>query len=119
MQKNHVSFSKRVFSALALGIIFPISEKLINEVTLAMQQGYNQYAPMIGLAELRNALAKKIKFENGVLFAVPLANGQYGIGLVTQKYKRITIGYFFNIIFQIISTNLNASLNELHRPSNF
>ena len=39
---------------------FPISEGLIQEVTLAMQKGFNQYAPMPGLPELRNVLAQKV-----------------------------------------------------------
>ena len=40
---------------------YPISNELIDSVTLAMKEGFNQYAPMIGLPELRNALANKIK----------------------------------------------------------
>ena len=39
---------------------FPISPKLLSLVTDAMQQGYNQYAPMIGLHLLREQLTKKI-----------------------------------------------------------
>ena len=46
-----------------------------------------------------SSMQKKIKFENGIVFAVPLSNSEYGIGMVTKKYKRITIGYFFKIIF--------------------
>lgn len=40
---------------------FPISDTLISLVHEAMQQGHNQYAPMIGLPELRNALVAKIE----------------------------------------------------------
>ena len=40
---------------------FPISPLLVDYVSKAMQDGYNQYAPMIGLPELRNALAQKVK----------------------------------------------------------
>lgn len=40
---------------------YPISNELIESVTMAMKEGFNQYAPMIGLPELRNALANKIK----------------------------------------------------------
>ena len=39
---------------------FPVSPKLINDVNAAMQQGQNQYAPMTGLSELREAIAQKI-----------------------------------------------------------
>lgn len=38
---------------------FPISSDLISEVNVAMLQGYNQYAPMPGLSELREVLAYK------------------------------------------------------------
>ena len=40
---------------------YPISNELIDSVTQAMKDGFNQYAPMIGLPELRNALALKIQ----------------------------------------------------------
>jgi methionine aminotransferase len=37
---------------------FPISEELIDRVHYYMQQGFNQYAPMPGVAELRQAISK-------------------------------------------------------------
>lgn len=40
---------------------YPISNELVDSVTMAMKEGFNQYAPMIGLPELRNALANKIQ----------------------------------------------------------
>ena len=40
---------------------YPISPVLVDLVTKAMQDGYNQYAPMTGLPELRNALATKME----------------------------------------------------------
>lgn len=40
---------------------FPISDQLISEVQQAMLQGMNQYAPMTGLPELRQALSEKIQ----------------------------------------------------------
>lgn len=40
---------------------FPISETLIALVHQAMQEGYNQYAPMPGWLPLREALAQKIQ----------------------------------------------------------
>ena len=39
---------------------FPISGKLIELVTQAMKDGYNQYAPMPGILELREAIATKV-----------------------------------------------------------
>jgi methionine aminotransferase len=39
---------------------FPISTTLINYVHEAMMQGHNQYAPMIGIPELRNVLTRKM-----------------------------------------------------------
>jgi len=39
---------------------FPISSTLIEYVHEAMQNGYNQYAPMTGIPELRNVLTRKI-----------------------------------------------------------
>jgi len=47
---------------------FPISQKLIELVFKYMQKGYNQYAPMTGIPELREQLA--LKFEK-------LYNAQY------------------------------------------
>lgn len=40
---------------------FPTDPKLINLVHQAMKDGFNQYAPMAGLAELRQEIAKKVK----------------------------------------------------------
>lgn len=40
---------------------FPISKRLVDYVQDAMQQGYNQYAPMPGVPELREVLAQKIQ----------------------------------------------------------
>ena len=40
---------------------FPCDEALTREVTLAMQQGHNQYAPMPGLLGLRERIAEKIE----------------------------------------------------------
>jgi len=39
---------------------FPISEKLIELVSLYMKKGHNQYAPMPGIMPLREAIAQKI-----------------------------------------------------------
>ncbi|MFL2570508.1 MAG: methionine aminotransferase [Parvicellaceae bacterium] len=40
---------------------FPIDPKLIDCTLKAMKSGYNQYAPMPGLIDLREAIAKKIE----------------------------------------------------------
>jgi methionine aminotransferase len=40
---------------------YPISSKLISYVNEAMLAGFNQYAPMPGLPELRTVLANKIE----------------------------------------------------------
>jgi methionine transaminase len=40
---------------------YPIDEKLISFVHQAMIEGFNQYAPMIGMADLRFAISEKIK----------------------------------------------------------
>ena len=40
---------------------FPCSEELISLVNQSMRQGYNQYAPMPGLLELRETIAEKIQ----------------------------------------------------------
>ncbi|KYP13068.1 methionine aminotransferase [Flavihumibacter sp. CACIAM 22H1] len=41
---------------------FPMDQALTNAVNAAMQQGYNQYAPMAGWLPLRETLAEKIAF---------------------------------------------------------
>jgi methionine transaminase len=41
---------------------FPIAEKLIDLVFKNMKEGHNQYAPMPGLPELREAIAEKTEF---------------------------------------------------------
>jgi len=44
---------------------FPISEKLISLVHKYMTQGFNQYAPMPGVPQLRKVIANKIKKTYG------------------------------------------------------
>jgi len=39
---------------------FPINQELVSKVAEAMQQGYNQYAPMQGYTPLREVLAQKV-----------------------------------------------------------
>lgn len=39
---------------------FPCDPKLVDDAVTAMRAGYNQYAPMAGIAALREALARKI-----------------------------------------------------------
>lgn len=47
---------------------FPIDERLYNLVQHYSQQGFNQYAPMPGVAELRHEIALKIQQEHRVLW---------------------------------------------------
>ncbi len=47
---------------------FPIDEKLIDLVADAMRKGFNQYAPMQGVAVLRNEISAKIQKLYGVNF---------------------------------------------------
>lgn len=49
---------------------FPCDPQLVNGVTRAMQQGHNQYAPMTGLAALREVLANKVETLYGQKYDV-------------------------------------------------
>ena len=44
---------------------FPCDPALVDAVTRAMQDGYNQYPQMTGVAELRNAIAAKLRAWHG------------------------------------------------------
>ncbi len=44
---------------------FPVSEKLISLVNKYMKKGYNQYAPMPGVVELREVISEKIEKLHG------------------------------------------------------
>lgn len=45
---------------------FPVSEELINLVSKAMKDGYNQYSPLAGIIELREIIAEKMSNLYGV-----------------------------------------------------
>ncbi len=45
---------------------FPVSRELINLVTKAMNNGFNQYAPMTGIIELREVIADKFSSLYGI-----------------------------------------------------
>ena len=47
---------------------FPISEELIGLVNHYMKSGYNQYAPMPGVAPLRQAISQMFKTNHGALY---------------------------------------------------
>jgi len=47
---------------------FPISEELIELVNHFMKDGYNQYAPMPGVASLRNAISSMFKVNHGASY---------------------------------------------------
>jgi Immunity protein 26 len=42
-------------------------------------------------------IKRKIKVKEGDVFAVPLLQGCFGIGLITRRYKKSSLGYFFDI----------------------
>jgi len=84
------------YGALNLSQGFPnfdASPKLINLVTQAMQQGYNQYAPMQGLLSLREIIAEK-------------TNTQYNSNYHPDTDITITSGAT-QAIFTIIAAFLN------------
>jgi len=45
---------------------FPVDEELINMVNNYMKSGFNQYAPMPGIPELRQAISKMFRENHGV-----------------------------------------------------
>jgi methionine transaminase len=47
---------------------FPVSERLIELVAEKMKQGYNQYAPMPGVPELREQITRKTKLLYGASY---------------------------------------------------
>jgi methionine transaminase len=48
---------------------FPIDEKLIARVNNYMKKGFNQYAPMPGVPELRQAIAARVKLTYGIEYS--------------------------------------------------
>lgn len=68
-----MSAMAREYGALNLSQGFPEfnpPEELIDEINLCMQQGFNQYAPMPGYMELREAIRKKeFEIHNNVVDA--------------------------------------------------
>ena len=51
----------------------------------------------------------KIKAKEGNIFAVPLIEAGYGIGLVARIEKTIMLGYFFKRSLSTVSDELNVS----------
>ena len=47
---------------------FPCDPKLIDAAARAMRAGHNQYAPMTGIAPLREALARKVAQLSGARY---------------------------------------------------
>ena len=45
---------------------YPIDPRLAAQVTEAMREGHNQYAPMAGVLELRSAIANKLALSYGI-----------------------------------------------------
>lgn len=54
-------------------------------------------------------MRKKIKINEGDMFAVPLRQGGYGIGLLARQNKGIALGYFFNKVFTSIPEDLDTA----------
>jgi Immunity protein 26 len=44
-------------------------------------------------------MVSKLKLKEGNVFAIPLLQGGYCIGLVAREYKTIRLGYFFNKVY--------------------
>jgi methionine transaminase len=47
---------------------FPVSPELIDLVNFYMKEGYNQYAPMTGIPELRKGISKMFKQNHGIIY---------------------------------------------------
>ena len=47
---------------------FPISEELIDRVTYYMKSGFNQYAPMTGVEELRKAISLMFRHNHDAYY---------------------------------------------------
>jgi Immunity protein 26 len=56
-------------------------------------------------------MVKKLKLKEGNVFAIPLVQGGYCIGLVAREYKTIRLGYFFNKVYST-STLLDVTTEE-------
>ena len=59
---------------------FPVSEELISMVNKYMKSGFNQYAPMPGIFELRTAISEMFKENHGVEY-----NPNTEINVVAEK----------------------------------
>jgi hypothetical protein len=56
---------------------------------------------------------KKIKVKEGDVFAVPLRQGGYTIGLIARRHKTSSLGYFFDRIYLSPPEELNvADINK-------
>ncbi len=72
---------------------FPVSEELIGLVDKYMRKGYNQYAPMQGVPELREAISKKVKETYGARYHPETeinitAGGTQAISSVIEAFVR-------------------------------
>jgi len=77
-----ISRRARELGALNLGQGFPdypIDPRLTELVTEAMAQGYNQYAPMEGVIQLRERIAQKLR-------------GTYGLSVDPESQVTVTLG---------------------------
>jgi hypothetical protein len=59
-------------------------------------------------------MVKKIKLKEGDVFAVPLLQGGYCIGIVAREYKTIRLGYFFNKVYSILPEEITKSIADIN-----
>jgi hypothetical protein len=52
---------------------------------------------------------KKIKAKEGDVFAVPLRQGGYAIGLIAREHKTITLGYFFDTVYSSVPEQMDVT----------
>ena len=52
---------------------------------------------------------KKIRAREGDVFAIPLRDSGYAIGLIARENKKMTLGYFFNKIYPEAPEEVPAS----------
>ena len=68
---------------------FPVSPKLIGEISKAMTEGFNQYAPMPGAMELREAISEKTEALYGAKYS-PESEITVTAGATQAIYTAIT-----------------------------
>ena len=54
-------------------------------------------------------MKKKIKIKEGDLFAIPLRNGGYALGIINRMHGEMTMGYFFDKVYPNVPAEVDAS----------